>query len=214
MPTSVVVIAPIRLHRESLAAVLDAMPDLTVVGEAATVQEALPQLRAVEPPAVALLIVPKPDDAGLPLPLAQEPEAKLVAVGAPPDEAVAWVEAGVSGFVPRDASIGDTIATLEQVASGEFAAPPEVTAHLAGRLRRLASDAPEVIPENQLTARERDVLELVGEGLSNKEIAQRLSIQEQTVKNHVHHVLVKLGAARRTELAARGRTFRRRSSDR
>jgi two-component system nitrate/nitrite response regulator NarL len=207
--TNVFVIAPIRLHRESLATVLDATPNLTVVGVAATVQEALPQLLGLEPPAVALLNMSQPRDAGLPA--GREPEAKLVSVGARPDEAVAWVEAGVSGFVPRDASLEDTIAVLEQVARGEFAAPPAITAHLAGRLRRLAADTPEAIPDERLTARERDVLELVNAGLSNKEIARRLSIQEQTAKNHVHSILVKLGATRRGELASRTRAYRRHS---
>jgi DNA-binding NarL/FixJ family response regulator len=207
--TDVFVIAPIRLHRESLSATLASAETLTVVGEAATLDEALPQLRDLERPAVALLDAPLPDDADLPRGAIPEPETKLVAIGAAEHEAVAWVEAGVSGFVPPEASLEDAIAALERVANGEFVAPPQVTAHLAGRLRRLASKSQESIPEEQLTAREREVLDLVGEGLSNKEIARRLSIQEQTAKNHVHHMLVKLGVNRRVEAAARTRPRRR-----
>jgi two-component system nitrate/nitrite response regulator NarL len=206
MATDVFVIAPIRLHRESLAAALDAADNVTVVGEAATLNEALPRLRHRERPAVAVLDAPLPADVDLPVPPTPEPETKLVAVGVPESEAVAWIEAGISGLVPPEGSLEDVVIALKRAAEGELAMSPQVTAHLADRVRRLAADSP--MPEGRLTSRETEVLDLLVDGLSNKQIAQRLSIQEQTVKNHVHNVLVKLGVNRRAEAAARRRRRR------
>lgn len=137
-----------------------------------------------------------------------------MAIGVPEDEAVAWIEAGASGFVPPDGSLEDVIAALKKVAENELAAPPQVTAHLAKRVRALAAHSPDPMPEERLTCREAEILELLGRGLSNKEIGQRLSIQVQTVKNHVHNLLVKLGVTRRAEAVARMRQQRRTSFDR
>lgn len=206
MTTEVFVISAIRLHRESLAGALDADANVSVLGQAATLEEAFAQLRDLGRSAVVLLDAPLPADVDLPL--APEPEAKVVAVGVPEDEAVGWIEAGISGFLPPEATLDETIAALESVAKGHLEASPQVTAHLASRIRGLAAESPELAAE-QLTSREAEVLELIVEGLSNKEIGRRLSIQEQTVKNHVHHVLGKMGVNRRAEAAARTRNRRR-----
>lgn len=209
--TDVFVIAPIRLHRENLAAALDAADDVRVVGDAATLNEALPRLQHLERPAVAVLDARLPADVDLPAPSAAEPETKLVAVGVPESEAVAWIEAGISEFVPPEGSLEDVVGALERAAEGQLAMSPRGTAHLADRVRSLAADSP--MPEGRLTSRETEVLELLADGLANKQIAQRLSIQEQTVKNHVHNVLVKLGVNRRAEAAAQTRRRGRRSPD-
>jgi two-component system, NarL family, nitrate/nitrite response regulator NarL len=203
--TDVLVVGRVRVHRESISAALDKAATVTVVGEAPTLEQALPQLRGRERPAVALLDCPQLGDLVLAAPLVAEPSAKLVAVGVAEDEGVAWIEAGASGFVPPDGSLEDVIVALERVADDELAAPPQVAAHLARRVRHLAAVSPDVIPEEALTSREGDVLDLLAEGLSNKQIAQRLSIQEQTVKNHVHRVLGKLGVTGRGQAAARVR---------
>jgi two-component system nitrate/nitrite response regulator NarL len=209
--TGVLVVAPIRVHRETLSVVLGASPRLTLVGQAATLTEALQLLRDREDPAIALLDCPQLSDLVLAAPAQTHPDAKLVAVGVPENEAVAWIEAGASGFVPPDGSLEDVIVALETVADDELAASPQVTAHLANRVRRLAVESPAPVSDGRLTTRETQILDLLAEGLSNKEIAQRLSIQLQTVKNHVHNILVKLGVSRRAEAAAR---IRARDSDR
>jgi two-component system, NarL family, nitrate/nitrite response regulator NarL len=203
--TDVVVVAPIRVHRESLSTVLDANTHIRVVGQARTLEETLPQLTDGQGAPVALLDGPPLGDLVVAAPLTIEPQAKIVALGVPESEAVAWIEAGASGFVPPDGSLGDVIVAVEKVADDELAASPQVTARLASRVRLLAAESPPSIPDGRLTTREVEVLELLAEGLSNKQIAQRLSIQLQTVKNHVHNVLVKLGVKRRAEAAARAR---------
>ena len=212
MATDVFVIAPVRVHRESLAAALDAADEVRLIGDAATLKEALPQLRDRARPAVAVLDARLPGDVDLPVAPEVERETKLVAVGVPDSEAVEWIEAGVSGFVPQDGSLEDVVDVLGRAAGGQVAIPPEVAPHLADHVRRHGADPPTA--EGRLTAREAEILELLADGLSNKEIGQQLSIQVQTVKNHVHSVLVKLGVSRRTEAAAqtRRRQGRRRTS--
>jgi two-component system, NarL family, nitrate/nitrite response regulator NarL len=212
--TEVVVVAPIRVHRESLSTALEEAASLKVVGEAATLDEALPELRDRQRPAVALLDGPPLDDLVLAAPpLATEPRTRVVAVGVPESDAVDWIEAGASGVVPPDGSVEDVIAALESVADDELVAPPHVTGELANRVRRLAAESPDAIPEDRLTSRETEVLGLLHEGLSNKQIAQRLSIQVSTVKNHVHGVLVKLGVSGRAEAAAWRRRCGRHAGD-
>jgi two-component system nitrate/nitrite response regulator NarL len=205
--THVFLIGAVRIYREALSAALASTSSVTVVGEAATVDDALPLLRRLAHDAVVLLGAPLPAESDVSL-AAAEPQAKVVAVGVPEDEAVRWIEAGVSGFVPPEASLDDAIAALASVAKGQMAASPQVSADLASRVRALAAASREPTPLEQLTARQAEVLELIVEGLSNKQIAQRLSIQEQTVKNHVHHILVKLDVRTRTEAVARARGWR------
>jgi two-component system nitrate/nitrite response regulator NarL len=208
--TDVVVIGRVRVHRESLAAALDRAASVSVVGETATLNEGLPRLRGCKHPTVALLDCPALDDLVLAAPLATEPEAKLLAVGVPEDEGAAWIEAGASGVVPPDGSLRDVIVALGKVADDELAASPRVAARLAKRVRHLAAVSADSIPEEGLTSRESEVLDLLAAGLSNKQIAWRLSIQQQTVKNHVHNVLVKLGVSGRAEAAALLRSRNRR----
>lgn len=136
------------------------------------------------------------------------PKARLVAVGVTTDDAVDWIEAGVSGCVWPEASIEDLAAAVANVARGELVTPPEITDRLISRIRALVAESPHVAHEGQLTPRETEVLVLVAGGLLNKEIALRLSIQEQTVKNHLVRIFRKLGVHRRAEAAAR---IRRRS---
>jgi two-component system nitrate/nitrite response regulator NarL len=210
--TDVFVVSPIRVHRESLAMALNAK-SVSVVGTAATVAEALPRLRDLGAE-VAVVDAPAPEDVDLSSPPSAEPEVRLLAVGVREDEAVDWLEAGVSGYVSPDASLEELAEVVESVAHGEIVTSHVVTAHLLRRVRRLAAVAPEATEEARLTRRETEVLGLIAEGLSNKVIARRLSIQEQTVKNHVHSILLKLGVHRRAEAAARIRRHSRRVTDR
>jgi two-component system nitrate/nitrite response regulator NarL len=206
--TDVFVVAPVRVHRQSLAEVLDGSNGIRVVGDAATLREAFDQLRGRAQPPVAVLDGADLSELVLAGALALDHEARVVALGLPTDDALAWIEAGASGVVPPDASLVDLIAALHKVAADELAAPPQVTAHLAKRVRTLSAAYDEPRTGERLTTRESEVLDLLSEGLSNKEIAQRLSIQLQTVKNHVHNVLAKLGVTRRSEAVARMRRQR------
>jgi DNA-binding NarL/FixJ family response regulator len=130
-------------------------------------------------------------------------EVPLVGLAVPSreDEIVAYAEAGVSGFVPRDASLDDLVGALESAVRGELRCSPRLAMAL---LRRLASVADDPRPASQLlTRRERQVRDLLEAGLTNKEIARELGIEFSTAKNHVHRLLEKLGARGRVDILAR-----------
>jgi DNA-binding NarL/FixJ family response regulator len=211
--TDVVVVAPIRVHRESLAAALEAR-DLNVVAETTTLDEGLARLSEFQGSAVGVLIGPLLSELMVRMPSASEPGQKLVAVGVPEEKAVAWIEAGASGCISPHESLEDLVRAVDRVARNELVASSQVIAHLADRVRRLAAESPAAFDGERLTARETEIAHLIAEGLSNKQIARGLSIEVQTVKNHVHRILAKLGVSRRTEAALRVQERRRRSGDR
>jgi len=129
--------------------------------------------------------------------------AKIIAVGIPDDEAaqLELIEAGVAGYVTADQPVSDVVEAVEAVSHGELRCSPRLSAVLAERVAALNGLAPERTLEQKLTPREREIAALVSQGLSNKQIAGRLSIQQATVKNHVHNILAKLGLAHRDEVA-------------
>ena len=127
-------------------------------------------------------------------------------VGESEQEILACAEAGVVGFLPRNATCDDLARTLTKVARGEAVCSQSVTGAL---LRRVSNEAHQrSVTTDHLTPREREVLVLIEQGLSNKQIAQRLGIEVRTVKNHVHNLLEKLRVQRRGEAAARLRSAR------
>jgi DNA-binding NarL/FixJ family response regulator len=126
-----------------------------------------------------------------------------LALGETESEIIDWAEAGVSGYVTRDASIAELVMVIERVTRGEVLCSPRVAGSLFRRVSALASEGRTTSPPARLTAREWEIVELINEGLSNKEIAARLVIELATVKNHVHNILAKLNVARRGEAAAR-----------
>jgi DNA-binding NarL/FixJ family response regulator len=134
------------------------------------------------------------------------------AIGDEEQDAILCAEAGAAGYVSREASVEDLVSTIVRVAEGEFPCTPRIAALLAQRVSSLAASRDENALATSLTAREREVLRLVDEGLSNKEIARQLGIGVSTVKNHVHNILDKTQASGRGQAAARVRapswTFR------
>jgi DNA-binding NarL/FixJ family response regulator len=133
------------------------------------------------------------------------PEARFIVMEVLPmqQEIVEFIRAGVSGFIAKDASVVEFIRTIRSVAAGGAVLPPHYTStlfsHIAGRA--LNRGPQEMADAVRMTHREREVMELIGEGLSNKEIAQRLAISVQTVKSHVHNILEKLALRSRLQLA-------------
>jgi DNA-binding NarL/FixJ family response regulator len=135
-------------------------------------------------------------------------DTSVVALGVPDDEhaVVALAELGVLGFVERDARVDDVVSSVLSAARREASFPPRIATTLLRRIssaaaRRASKDA------SALTMRERQVVHLIGHGLSNKEIATRLFIEVATVKNHVHNILEKLEVSRRSDAAARLRVI-------
>jgi two-component system, NarL family, nitrate/nitrite response regulator NarL len=207
----VCIVAEVRLYREGLAQALKDADSLRVVTTAAP----SPQLRnalAAQPHAVVLLDVAGTDGtrAALML-LAANPATRIVALGVTDREAdiVACAEAGVAGYVTRDESIAELVATIQSVARDELNCSPQVAAALNRRVAALAAERRVTALQGRLSRREMEVVSLIDQGLSNREIAHRLCIELATAKNHVHNILEKLGVRRRTDAAAwaRGQRF-------
>jgi two-component system NarL family response regulator len=137
------------------------------------------------------------------------PGAKVVVMDLIPmnEDIVQFVNAGVSGFVLKDATFDEFVATIRTVAAGGKVLPPRMTESLFSQIA-MSADArghEQVLEEVRMTRREREVIDLIGEGLSNKEIAQRLNIAAHTVKSHVRNVMEKLALHTRLQIAAYGR---------
>jgi two-component system, NarL family, nitrate/nitrite response regulator NarL len=137
------------------------------------------------------------------------PEVQLLgfAARAQDHDVLAYAQAGITGFVPRDASTEDLFAAIERASRGEFLCSPRIAATLFRHLATLASVPHPAPAAGTLTDREREILRCIDEGITNKEIARRLCIEVSTVKNHVHNILDKPNVRRRGEAAARLRAI-------
>jgi two-component system nitrate/nitrite response regulator NarL len=200
----VFLIAATRFYREGLAEALQRVAGIQVVGTATGVDDAVASVKLLAPDIVLLdTAVPRMLDL-LRMLTAGPPATKVVALALPEraSEVLACAEAGASGYVTEDASLADLVATIEGVARGEMRCSPRITGTLFRRIAVLASGHSAAAPTPRLTAREHEILELLNEGLSNKQIARRLYIELPTVKNHVHHILEKLQVERRGEAIA------------
>ena len=132
------------------------------------------------------------------------PQTKIVALGAAEVESVLieCAKAGVAGFVAPGGSISDVIAAVHSAMRGELVCSPRTAGLLLSHVSALAARPPHDLEKDALTQREKEIAQLVGQGLSNKQIALALGIQNPTVKNHVHSILSKLNMQRRIEIAA------------
>ena len=196
----------IRLYREGLARILASEPKLTVVDTAADAAGTL-RLARERAPDIALIDMVMPYSVGTVRDIMRTmPGVKIVALGVREDEhdLIACAEAGVAGYVSRDASVADLVAALERVGRGELLCSPQTAATLWRRVAALASSGSRaVVSPEGLTPREREIGALLEAGLSNKDIAVRLGIEVATVKNHVHNLLEKLHVHRRAQAVAR-----------
>lgn len=198
----VYIVSDVRLYREGLSDLLGQLDRISVIGVAASAENAVEPIRDLQPD-VVLLDTAGGNVGGAHYLLGASPSARVVALAAPESEedVIALAEAGVFGYVTRDESLDDLVNTIESVARDEMVCSPWIATVLVKRVQALAADRPR--PTQGLTAREAEILELVAQGLSNKQIAAHLHIEVTTVKNHVHNILEKLGVNRREEAVAR-----------
>jgi two-component system response regulator DevR len=202
VPTRVFLVDDHEIVRRGIADLLDDESDLQVCGEAASAAEALARIPATSPD-VAVLDVRLPDGNGVELCRelrARMPELHcLMLTSFSDDEALLdAIMAGAAGFVLKQVLGHDLLAAIRTVASGQSLLDGRTTAALMNRLRRQRDDAD---PLRELSDQERTVLELIGDGLTNRQIAERMFLAEKTVKNYVSHLLAKLGMQRRTQVA-------------
>ena len=191
-----------ELVRRGIAALLTAEPDIEVVGEAATAAQARGRILATRPD-VAILDVRLPDGSGIDIcrdVRSQNPDVKcLILTGYDDDEAIyAAVLAGAAGYVIKDVQGSGLIDSLRKVAAGAKLIHPS----MSGRVVQRITDTHQADPRlESLSTREREILPLIAEGLTNREIGERLGLAEKTVKNYISGLLSKLGLQRRTQAA-------------
>lgn len=185
--------------RLGIRLVLQGAGDLEVVGEAADGAAALPMVRALAPD-VVLMDLRMPVMDGITATARISGQAKVIVLTTFDDDDYLFgaLQAGAHGFLLKSAEPEAIIEAVRAAGRGQSVLDPQVTARVMERA--LASAPPTVLPEG-LTAREREVLEGIGEGLSNTQLAQRLGIGESTVKTHVSAVLSKLGVSTRLQAA-------------
>lgn len=200
----VFVAAHVRLYREALVEILSREDGVDIVGASGDRQEILAGIAEAEPDVV--LFDPAATESVDMIRAMAHPTAKVrvVAMASSDSETdvIAYAEAGVSGFVTCDESLADLVATIRRAAQGDLVVSPKTAGTLLRHVTALAAERPGGSAPEPLTARELDVAQLLDEGLSNQQIAQRLFLELPTVKHHVHHILQKLRVARRSEAVA------------
>jgi len=207
-PISLVLIDDNRLLREGLATMIHTQPGFRVLAASAEVDEALQRVREFRPDIVLLDFgLADHDSLSLTAMVHDEvPTARVIVMGLVPvqEDIANYVRAGASGFIMKDASFEEFFATIRAVAAGEEILPPALTNTLFSQIVRNVSarSQAQALEAVRLTNREHQVIGLLGEGLSNKEIATRLHIAVHTVKSHVHNVLEKLALRSRLEVVA------------
>ncbi|MEU3838166.1 response regulator transcription factor [Streptomyces microflavus] len=180
-------------------------PDISVVGEAGSAEQALTRIPALRPD-VAVLDVRLPDGNGVDVCRelrSRMPDLACLMLTSFDDEEALLdaIMAGASGYVLKLIQGGDLVAAVRTVGSGRSMLDPSAAARLMSRLRGDDREESEGDALYGLTDRERDILALIGEGLTNREIGLRLYLAEKTIKNHISRLLAKLGVERRVQAA-------------
>ncbi|MFJ8827749.1 response regulator [Streptomyces sp. NPDC102467] len=207
VPIRVLLLDDHEIVRRGLTDLLESEPDIEVVGEAGTVRQALDRGTALRPD-VAVLDVRLPDGDGISVcrELRDRVDglACLMLTSFDDDDALLdAIMAGASGYVLKQIEGSDLVSAVRTVAAGQSLLDPATTTHLLDKLRAApGEDTSAKSPLfRDLTARERDILRLIGDGLTNGEIGKRLYLSEKTVKNHISSLLAKLGVRRRVQAA-------------
>jgi DNA-binding NarL/FixJ family response regulator len=212
-PVRVLLVDDQALFREALATLLEVRDEIEVLGEAADGAAALRQAAVLRPDVVLMdLHMPVLDGIAATRRLrVEQPEVRVLALTTFDDDedVFAALRAGAVGYLLKDVASDRLVEALLAAARGESVLQPSVAARVVARFAAMPDDTaprpqPLVVP---LSDRELDVLRLLGDGRSNREIATAMFLAEGTVKNHVTNVLAKLGARDRTQAALRGRAL-------
>jgi two-component system response regulator DevR len=200
-----------EIVRRGIAELIAVAPDITVVGQASTAGEALRRIPATLPD-VAILDGRLPDGSGIDVCRdirSEYPQVRCIILTSydEDDALLAAVVAGASGYLLKEIRGGSLLDAIRRVASGESLLEPGIREKAIQRLLQGEAVDPRVA---DLTARERDILDLIAEGLTNRQIGERLFLAEKTIKNYVSTILSKLGMQRRTQAAVLGSEVNRR----
>ena len=202
MPIRVFLLDDHEIVRRGVRDLLEAEDDIEVVGEAGTAEEAIGRIAAVGTE-VAVLDVRLPDGNGVEVCReirSRHPEIQCLMLTSFSDDEALFdaITAGAAGYVLKQIRGSDLVDSVRRVSEGQSLLDPVVTSRVLERIRRGAEEDERL---GRLTEQERRILELLAEGLTNRQIAERLYLAEKTVKNYVSNLLTKLGMERRTEAA-------------
>ena len=203
-----------RLLREGLVAMLNEQHDIEVVAAFGNGGNAVLKVQQLKPQVLLLDLGLRSENSLRVVELVRQecPETKVVVMDLLPlqEDIVGFVEAGVSGFILKDATFDDFLRTIRAIATGASVLPATLTGSLFSQIveQAIKEGKAKLIDSVRMTKREREVIELITQGLSNKEIAQKLNLATHTVKSHVHNILEKLALHTRLEVAAYAYTER------
>jgi NarL family two-component system response regulator LiaR len=189
--------------REGLRTFLELQEGIEIVGEAADGIQAVAQAERLKPDVVLMdLVMPQLDGVGAMRVLRDRfPDMRVIVLTSflDDDRLLPAIQAGAAGYLLKDVEPSDLAKAVRAASAGEAMLDPAVAARLVGAIA--GGQVPREAPQERLTRREQEVLELIARGRSNKRIALELGISEKTVKAHVGHLLAKLGVADRTQAA-------------
>ena len=196
-----------RVLRDGIKGLLNAQPDFTVLAATGGNHHSLQEVRATNAQ-VILIDAGLRNENGLQVgsTLAKDhPQIKVIGMGLIPSQRdiVEFIEAGAAGFILKDASIEDVFGTIRSVARGIRVLPPSLAGSLFTHVieRAVRGGKGKIRDAVRMTKREREIILLIAEGMSNKDIAQRLNLSTYTVKSHVHNILEKLALHSRLQIA-------------
>ena len=204
----ILIIEDNRLLREGISSILKTQPDITVGSTAGNSEKIPPKIRSFKPHVVLLDLSLRSQNSLAIAKLMRKdfPDVKLIVMDLVPAQSdiVAFVETGVSGFILKDASLVDFLKTIHLVTQGKKVLPPNLTGSLFSQIIEHAVTKEKESALNEavrMTKRERQVIELIAKGMTNKEIAENIHISAYTVKSHVHNILEKLALHSRIQIA-------------
>jgi DNA-binding NarL/FixJ family response regulator len=201
----VFVVARTRIYRDGLAASLRDERRLSVAGTAADAAAELAVIERARPDVILLEADGARSVEAVRTLVAALDDARVLVMSVPDNEAqlIPFAEAGISGYLTLDDSLEELVAAVQSASRGEMRCSPRVAAALCRRVSSLAAERPS--PRWRLTRRQLEIVALVEQGYTNKEIARRLCIELPTVKNHLANIYERLDVHRRTEAAFRAR---------
>lgn len=199
--TTVIIVDDVRLHRRGYCSLLKGKRGIEILG-ACNQEDAPEHVRAKQPDVVLLDVTTGGSPTVIKSIRSSSPQAKVIALGVKHDEhsALAWMAQGASHFVTERGGEAELLSAIADVTSNELHCTPAIAHALREQVRELTETKDLLASEARLTPREREIAHLLGQGATNKEIAQALCIEPGTVKIHVHHILAKAHVHCRTKI--------------
>jgi len=196
-----------RLLRDGILSILKAHKDIIIIASSGDGKNSLPKIQQLKPNVVLLDLGLRSQNSLHVVEIVKKdfPEAKVIVMDLAPVQAdiLQYVKAGANGFILKDASLNDLLITIRTVAEGSTVLPPLLVDSLFSQIvdhavREGKSRLKEAV---RMTKREREVIEFLGEGMSNREIGQKIHVSTYTIKSHIHNIMEKLALHTRLEIA-------------